>query len=116
MHSEFSISVPADVAAKIKKFFAIHVDWCKQPATMRLMPDQPDPNNRVLSVRISRELYRKLQIGSKSFGDGGFNGYVRALLMSKTDHIALGKEDYDRILREKEEYLANLKKPKKKKV
>lgn len=77
------------------------------------MPDQPDPSKRVLSARISRELYRKLQKGAKASGEK-FNDYVRAMVMSKTDHIELTREDYDRILAEKEAYILAQKRRRKK--
>ena len=70
------------------------------------MPNQPDPNNRMLSVRISRELYAKLRLAAEA-AQMGFNEYIRAILLTKTDHIALTKEDYEQIMAEKEAFLAN---------
>lgn len=106
---EILCSLPSDAAKKAEIFFRKNVDWCKQPCICFLMPDQPDPSKRVLSARISRELYRKLQKGAKMSGEK-FNDFVRMVIVSKTDHIELTKSDYDQILREKEEYIKNQKK------
>lgn len=73
------------------------------------MPNQPDPANRVLSVRISRELYAKLRRAAEAVGMG-FNEFVRTVLVSRTDHVELSRADYERILREKEEFLKRRKK------
>lgn len=105
-----SVTLPIDATCKILKKTEILIDWCKQPLYIsNQMPDQPDPNNRVLSVRISRELYAKLQLAAKA-ARMGFNEYIRALLLTKTDHIALTKEDYAQILAEKEAYINKRKK------
>ena len=64
------------------------------------MPDQPDPNKRVLSVRIAREFYRRLQIEAQR-RQMGFNEYVRFLIYKETENISLTKEDYDVIERER---------------
>jgi len=105
------VTLPADAARKIEKYFSKNVDWCKQPCNISPMPDQPDPSKRVLSARISRELYKKLQKAARASKEG-FNDYVRMILVSKTDHIELTKADYDQILREKQEYIAQQKKKK----
>jgi hypothetical protein len=57
------------------------------------MSNQPDINKRVLSVRVSREFYRRLQKGAKQ-KQMGFNEYVRWLIYNATDHIPLNKADY----------------------
>lgn len=65
------------------------------------MADQPDINKRVLSVRISREFYKRLQVEAKRRGMG-FNEYVRHLIYEATEHVGLTKEDYEAIERERE--------------
>lgn len=106
---ETKITVPVDAAFKILKK---NVDWCKQPAYVCAMPDQPDPDKRVLSVRVSRELYRKLQKDAKACRQP-FNEYIRGILLVKTDHVALTKADYEQILKEREEHVAKTAKKKK---
>lgn len=100
-------TLPIDAALKALKKNQILVARCKQPIYVSpCMPDQPDPDKRVLSVRVSRELYAKLQAAAKA-AQMGFNEYIRALLLTRTDHVVLTKEDYDQILAEKEQYLKN---------
>lgn len=106
------LSLPIDAAKKAEKYFSKNIDWCKQPCFISLMPDQPDPAKRVLSARISRELYRKLQKSAKASHEQ-FNDHVRNIIVSKTDHVELTKSDYEQILREKEEYIAKQKKNRK---
>lgn len=64
------------------------------------MPDQPDINKRVLSVRILRETYRKLQ---KEAADRKmkFNEYLRHVINEATYHVDLSEEDYAIITRER---------------
>lgn len=64
------------------------------------MPDQPDPNNRVLSVRISREFYRRLQKLAAE-RKMGFNEFVRWVIWKATGSVPLTKDDYERIEQEK---------------
>jgi hypothetical protein len=64
------------------------------------MPNQPDiVTKRVLSVRISRELYRKLQ---KAAGDRKmkFNQFIRLIIFEATECIFLNEKDYEQIGRE----------------
>jgi len=61
------------------------------------MPDQPDIiNKRVLSVRISRELYRKLQKDAVA-RKMQFNEFLRVLIINATDHVDLNNEDFEAI-------------------
>lgn len=109
---EIELRLPADAAVKVRKYFEKSVDWCKQPVHVGLMPNQPDPDNRVLSVRVSRELYRKLQKEAQRCRTP-FNEFVRSALLAKTDHVALNRADYEKILAEKQEYIDGLKKKRK---
>jgi hypothetical protein len=67
------------------------------------MSDMPDVvNKRVLSVRVQRETYRKLQkeaAGRKM----GFNEYIRHVINEATFHIDLNKDDYAIITAEREQ-------------
>lgn len=100
------IRLPVDVAAKAEKLKTLKkdVDRCKQPMHFEPVPNQPDINNRVLSCRISREFYRRLQKEAESH-KMGFNEYVRWLIWKATESVPLTKEDYERIEREKQQDL-----------
>lgn len=107
MKRKISIVLSRDVAAKAEKataqkIFEKNVDWCKQPALIRVVPNQPDINNRVLSVRISREFYLRLQKEADA-RKMGFNEYVRWLIWKATESVNLTKQDYDQIEREKQQ-------------
>jgi len=69
------------------------------------MSNQPDADNRVLSVRISRELYRKLQKQASLLGKK-FNEFLRMSLAGAADKVRLDDEDYKKIRREKADYIA----------
>jgi len=65
------------------------------------MPDQPDIiNKRVLSVRISREFYRRLQKAAAE-KNMKFNEYIRFVIYEATENISLDEEDYEEIERER---------------
>ena len=68
------------------------------------MPNQPHPSKRVISARISRELFRKLQIDAKARKEG-FVDYVRNILVSNVDHVELTEADYKQIVRERKEWV-----------
>lgn len=68
------------------------------------MPDQPDINKRVLSVRISREFYRRLQLEAKR-RRMGFNEYVRHIIYEATENVELKVEDYEIIERERRRHV-----------
>jgi predicted transcriptional regulator len=68
------------------------------------MANQPDINNRMLSVRISRELYRKLQIQAKQM-HRKFNVFVRIAIAAAVDGVTLTDEDYDQIKTERDQDL-----------
>ena len=68
------------------------------------MPNQPDIHNQVLSLRISREFYRRLQISARQH-KMGFSEYVRHLIYEATERVQLSKEDYAKIQDDIERYV-----------
>jgi hypothetical protein len=67
------------------------------------MSDMPDiVNKRVLSVRVHRETYRKLQCEAKE-RKMGFNEYIRHIINEATLHVDLTPEDYAIITKEREQ-------------
>jgi hypothetical protein len=62
--------------------------------------NQPDLNKRVLSLRILREDYRKLQKEAKA-KKMGFNEYIRHLINEAIYHVALDEHDYQIITSER---------------
>ena len=69
------------------------------------MSNQPDITKRVLSLRVSREFYRRLQKGAILRGMG-FNEYVRFLIYEATEHIQLSPADHIEIAAEIEADIA----------
>jgi predicted DNA-binding protein len=65
------------------------------------MSKQPDMDNRVLSVRIPRPDYRRLQKLADQSGRG-FNQFLRSILRDATDGVQLTAEDYNIIKKEME--------------
>lgn len=65
------------------------------------MSDMPDVvNKRVLSVRIHREVYRKLQVEAAE-RKMKFGEYIRHIVNEATLNVILTKEDYDIITNER---------------
>lgn len=65
------------------------------------MSDMPDVvNKRVLSVRVHRETYRKLQREAEE-RKMGFNEYIRHLINEATLHVDLTEQDYAIITQER---------------
>jgi predicted DNA-binding ribbon-helix-helix protein len=68
------------------------------------MSNSPDPNKRVLSVRISREFYRRLQKEARE-RKMGFNEFIRHLIYEATEHVTLTKQDYEIIEQERQRHV-----------
>jgi hypothetical protein len=60
------------------------------------MPNSPDINKRVLSIRVPIELYVALQRAAR-FHRMGFNEFLRHIFSEATVKIELTKEDYAKI-------------------
>lgn len=70
------------------------------------MADQPDiVTKRVLSVRISREFYRRLQKEAEK-RLMKFNEFVRYIVYEATENVELTKDDYKVIDSERKRDLA----------
>jgi len=69
------------------------------------MSNQPDiRTNRVLSIRVSREVYRKLQKDAE-MRKMQFSEYVRFLAIRATETITLELEDFEIIDQERKQAL-----------
>ena len=72
--------------------------------SISFMANQPDINKRQITVRVSREYYRRVE---RLAAERKMNviDYLRWLIWKETDRIPLTKEDYDIIEREKKQAL-----------
>lgn len=71
------------------------------------MSNQPDIGKRMLSIRVSREFYRRLQKGA-ILRSMGFNEFVRYVIISAVEHIQLSPEDHIEIADEIKAEIARL--------
>lgn len=71
------------------------------------MPNQPDMDKRMLSVRLPRTDFRKLQKIAEESGKG-FNKCVIGLLQDAAYEVPLTTEDYEIIKKEMEKDIEKL--------
>ena len=63
------------------------------------MPNQPNPNNVLIAIRVRRELKRKIDIMAETFHKESVD-VVRNILEDATQNIVLSPEDYIKIAEE----------------
>lgn len=63
------------------------------------MSDQPDPDKKLVGIRMPRETWKRLQILSQGAKKSA-NVVAADILTSATDHITLSPEDYEEIARD----------------
>ena len=61
------------------------------------MPDQETPSNHPLTLRVTQELYRRLELLADRRGYPDVTALVRALLIDHAGAIPLDEEDYAEI-------------------
>lgn len=63
------------------------------------MADKPDPDKKLVGIRMPRETWRKIQVLSEGT-EKTPNSVAASLLTSAVEHVTLSPEDYEAIAKD----------------